>query len=325
MKILKGISNYEVNEANFESLRIALNYMGESFSTAYFHGIAGTAFRIGGICPCAPTCTLAMQPQQLIKLLGYDYEECLYDDGKKDDSLKRLIDAVCKSIDGGIPVLVWNAFTNCEWDVVTGYDENEKVFLGRGSYMGNVGDYAKSPWNRSLEQAGLVGLTALIIKRAEGVFDKRNAEIAALKEAVHHANDIENTDKLSGNSWVFLQGKAAYNRWFDDYSKPDHIRNIGDAYCIGIYSSCHALAGTFLRDIESDYPGIPELHSASLLFDKEAECLKQLVPLIGWSSAEKDEQRNEKAAALLKEAVGFYCHAIDLVASAVEKIEILEK
>ena len=55
MKILDGISSYAVYETNFEAARLALNYMGENYSAPYFHGIAGSEFRIGGICPCAPT------------------------------------------------------------------------------------------------------------------------------------------------------------------------------------------------------------------------------------------------------------------------------
>ena len=321
MKILDGIAHYEVNEANFEALRLALNDLGENFPAPYFHGIAGTVFRIGGICPCAPTCTLAMQPQQLIKLLGYMYDECPYADADKDASLIRMTDAVRKSIDNGIPVLVWNAFTLCEWNIVTGYDENEKVFFGRGSYTGNAGNYAKSPWNRSLEQAGLVGLTALVIRRDAGVFDRRNAEMAAIKEAVRHANDGEDTDKLGGSDWVFLQGKAAYWRWADDFSKPDHKRTLGDAYCQGIYSSCHAMAGNFLRSIESRYPKFSGIFSdAAQLFDKEAGCLGQLSPLLGWNSPETDAQRNRKATALLREAAGFYSAAVDLLSTAVENM-----
>jgi hypothetical protein len=320
MKIIGGLPQYEVREANFEALRLALNHLGENLSAGYFHGIAGTAFRIGGICPCAPTCTLAMQPQQLIGLFGYDYQECLYDDANKDASLNRLTDAVRSSIDQGIPALVWNAFSLCEWDLVAGYDEKEGLFFGQGSYAGNSGDYAKSPWNRSLEQAGLVGQTALIIRRGAGTFDKKSAEMAALKEAVRHANDPENTDRLGGQDWVFLQGKAAYKRWADDFSTPGHARSLGDAYCIGIYSSCHALAGTFLRLIAPDFPDAAGMLSvAAPLFDQEAGCLKQLLPLLGWDSPEIDERRNEKAAALLKEAAGFYGTAIDVLSAALGK------
>ena len=98
MKVLDGVSSYDVNEANFEAMRLAINFLGEKYPAHYFHGLAGTAFRIGGICPCAPTCTLAMQPQKLLNLLGYEYEQCRYDDSDKDASLSRLTDAVRLSI-----------------------------------------------------------------------------------------------------------------------------------------------------------------------------------------------------------------------------------
>ena len=318
MRVLNGVPNYEVTEANFECIRIALNYIGEKFTPEYFHGIAGTAFRIGGICPCAPTCTLAMLPGDLIKTLGYDCEIIPYDDTDKDGSLTRLTEAVRESIDGGIPAIVWNAFTQCEYDVVTGYDENDKVFYGRGSHVGNKGDCAKRPWDRSLEQAGLAGLTALIIRRGTGVFDKKTAETAALKEAVRHANDKENVDKLGEPGWVFLQGKAAYKRWADDFSKPDYKRGAGDAYCAGIYSDCHALAGPFLRVIASAYPHIStELNKAAKYFDGEAENLKTVNPLITWDSPETSAERSEKAAPLLREAARCYGAGIDILSEAI--------
>jgi hypothetical protein len=321
MKILNGVSSYAVYETNFEAVRLALNFLGENYSVAYFHGIAGTAFRIGGICPCAPTCTLSMNAGQLIRLFGYDCEEIPYDGADMDGSLTKLINAVRESVDGGVPALVWNAFTQCEWDIVTGYDENEKVFYGRGSYPIYSGDYGKNPWNKSLEQAGLTGLTAIIIKRDDRMFDKRTAEIAAIKEAVRHANNLENMDKRGSGEWVFLQGKSAYKRWADDFSKPDYKRGMGDAYCIDVYSSCHAQASSFLRGIAPDYPKASAiLKEAAQLFDKEAECLKQLLPLLGWNSPETDKQRNESATVLLGEAAEYYCSAIDLLSIAADKL-----
>jgi hypothetical protein len=164
MKILSGVMNCGVREANFESLRLALNFLGEDYSPAYFHGIAGTVFRVGGICPCAPTCTTAMSLQQLIKLLGYDYEELPYNESSSDIDAERMIDAVCESIDNGVPSLVWNAFAPCEWSIVTGYDENEKVFYGRVPWRNGKDEYEKANWDKSKEEAGLVSLMAFIIK-----------------------------------------------------------------------------------------------------------------------------------------------------------------
>ncbi|MCL2701037.1 MAG: hypothetical protein FWE88_05020 [Phycisphaerae bacterium] len=320
MKIVNGISNYEVNETNFEALRLALNSMGETFSAGYFHGIAGSAFRIGGICPCAPTCSLAMSPQQLITLLGYDYIEFPYDDANKEGALEKAIDAIRVSIDNGVPVLVWDAFTMCEWDIVTGYDDNEKVFHGRGAYITHA-EYQKKPWNNTLNTMASHGVMAIVIAKGSGTLDKRAAEIAAIKEAIRHANDAENTDKLGSGAWVILQGKAAYQRWADDFAKSDYKRSHGDMYCIGVYSGAHAQAGPFLRDIAPNYPDASELLiQAAEHFEKEAELLKQLVPLIGWGTRELDPLRNEQATVLLREAAACYGSAMDILAAAVDKM-----
>ena len=316
-----NVSNYEVFEANVEALRLALNAQGEPYSAAWFHGVAGSAFRIGGICPCAPTCTFAMSPQQVIKLLGYEYTEFPYDDADKDGALEKAVTAVRASIDNGVPAMVWHAFSMCEWDVVAGYDAGEQMFFGRSSGPGNAGDYAKKPWNTTLSTFASNGVMAIAIQKGPGGCDKRSAEIAAIREAIRHANDTENTDKLGGSEWVFLQGKAAYNRWADDFSKPEYKRGLGDAYCIGIYASSHGMAAPFLREIAPNYPGASErLLQAAECFDKETEALHNLLPLLGWNSPEVDPLRNERAAPLLREAAGHYGSAIDLLSTAVENI-----
>ena len=321
MRILNGVKGYEVMEANFESLRLALNFLGGNYSPAYFHGIAGTVFRAGGICPCAPTCTTAMTPQQLIALLGYDYEELPFA-GEGSGDVERMIGAVRASIDDCVPALVWNAMTPCEWNVVTGYDEDENVFYGRVPWQGGEDEYEKRPWDQSKENAGLVGLTAILIRGKSGSLDRRSAEIAALYEAVRHANDAENTDKLGGDDWVFLQGKAALRRWAEDFAKPDKDRGLGDAYCMDIYASCHSRAGEFLQMIAGDYPSASgALLSSAQHFDSEAEALRGAAPLLTWSSPSGvDSQRNAKAYPLLKAACENYAAAIDALESALPRI-----
>ena len=196
MKTLPGVAAYEVVEVNFEALRLALNFLGEDYRPAYFHGIAGTIFRIGGICPCAPTCTMAMDLPQLAQALGYGCETITYGDSTSDADVSRMVEAVRESIDGGVPAIVWNAYTPCEWNLVAGYDEVKKVFYGRGPW--DKEGYAKKPWDQAKENAGLTGILAYILKSKTGSLDRRQAEVAALQEAVRHANDRENTDKLNG-------------------------------------------------------------------------------------------------------------------------------
>ena len=66
---IEGVPPYEVREALFEAVRIALTQHGAPYSANYIQGISGAAFRIGGICPCAPTCEYAMEVQELLSIL----------------------------------------------------------------------------------------------------------------------------------------------------------------------------------------------------------------------------------------------------------------
>jgi len=318
MRVLDGVADCAVREPLFESLRLALNYLGEDYAPAYFHGIAGTVFRAGGICPCAPTCTSAMSLQQMLALLGYGCEILPYDEGSADADMERMIHAVRNSIDNAVPSLVWNAFAPCEWGLAVGYDETEKAFYGRVPWREGTDAYEKTSWDKAGEEAGLVGMLAVVIGQKTGGIPRRQAEAAALREAVRHANDTENADKAGGEEWVFLQGKAALRRWADDFARPEKERGPGDAYCLDIYASCHAKAGEFLRAIAADYPGAADvLSDAARLFDQEAACLQRLFPLLTWNSPwGADADRNARARPILSEVYENYCQAIDRVASA---------
>lgn len=322
MKILENLSKYDVSEAIFEGFRVTLDYIGDSYDAAYFHGIAGTAFRIGGICPCAPTCTFAMDLGKCIELFGYEHEEIPFSDATADADMEKMVEAVRNSIDAGVPALVWNAFVPCEWNVVTGYDETEKVFFGRAPWNGRQGDYAKKPWDAARGEAGLTGLLAVIIKNKTGSLDLRTAEIATLEEAVRHGKDHENVDKIGGKEWVFLNGKAAVDRWAAHFTNPDAAKGMGDSYCIDIYSSCHARAGEFLRIIADNYiDAKDDLLEAAMCFDKEADCLKAVVPLLTWNAPEKDAERNTTAATLLAEAAERYGSGINALEKALKVIK----
>lgn len=76
MRCVWTIDRYRVVEPMYEGIRVILSYRGEPYSPAYIQGLSGAAFRVAGICPCAPTCSTAMDPRSLIRLLGYAFEEC---------------------------------------------------------------------------------------------------------------------------------------------------------------------------------------------------------------------------------------------------------
>ncbi len=144
---IEGVGRYEYLDPMFDGVRIILAHRGEEHSPACIHGISGSAFRIGGICPCAPTCNNAMSPQDLSTLLGYEFEHTKLD--SEGEALKKqtreAVERVKREVDAGRPSLVWHAFSAAEWDVVCGYDSGQSTFLGRGLYAGNDDTFAEGP------------------------------------------------------------------------------------------------------------------------------------------------------------------------------------
>jgi len=322
--VLDGVDRYRVIEPMFEGIRVILSHRGEKYSPAYIQGISGAAFRIAGICPCAPTCSFAMEPQDLIELLGYEVEYLpLSGEGiEPEKRVYELVKRVKDEIRAGRPVLVWHAFTNAEWDVVCGFDDEKQQFLGRGSYAGNEQEYAVADETRTAKCGHICDpLGVIIVGEKTGEFDERKAELVALREAVSHAHSRKNADKLGGDEWVFLEGFLAYDRWIDDFkNNPEKKRGSGDAYCYGIYKSTHQAASEFLKEIAPKYPeATKHLELAAKHFAAEVDVLGQGADLLWWQSPEgPDLERNAKAAELLSKARENY-------ASGVEEIEFALK
>jgi hypothetical protein len=323
---IEGVLPYQVCEALFEAARVALTQHGAPYSANYIQGISAAAFRIGGICPCAPTCDYAMEVWDLLDLLGYSYKlmsvglgeavseyhgyEVLiplakaYEENNKtlpsvesiDDPYLRearnqvaaIIAAVKDEIRTGRTAVLWHAFTFAEFDVVTGFNEDKGTFLGRGSYAGMDEAYAEEPQARTVTTAHIGGApTAILIGTQVRDFDTRGAEIAALKTAVAHAHSQNNVDRLGGEEWVMLQGLACYDRWINDFRYPERKRGMGDAYCYGIYRSTHRAAAGFLHEIAPKYHNTQALLiNAAQQFEKEADTLDAEPHLLGWGGPE---------------------------------------
>ena len=242
--ILEGVDRYQVLEPMFEGLRVILSYRGEPYTPAYIQGISGAAFRVGGICPCAPTCGTAMQPQDLARTLGYAVEYLpLQATGLEHEyELQAVLARIKTELRAGRPVLLWHAFTNAEWDVVCGYDDEQAVFYGRGSYAG-LEDYAREAETRALTCLDICpALGALILGEKDGSADLRAAELAALREAVRHARALKQESSADGK-WTFLEGVQCYERWVSEFrDDPTRERTAGDSYCLGILRSTHRAA-----------------------------------------------------------------------------------
>jgi hypothetical protein len=323
---IEGMDRYQYLDPMFEGVRIILAHRGEKYSPAYIQGISGSAFRIGGICPCAPTCNNAMGTQELIRLLGYEFEHLkLEDEGEKLAAQTReAIERVKQEVDAGRACLVWHAFTNAEWDVVYGYDGQQKKFLGRGSRRGNDETFVEAPEDR-MSKCGHIcpPLGVILIGRKARGFEARAAELDALQEAVRHGRSRRNLDKLGGEQWVMLDGIACYDRWIRDFQNPEKKREVGDAYCFGVYHTTHKAAAPFLRAIASRHPeGGKHLELAANHFEREAEALAGGEELLWWSAPEgPDAARNARAVGILQAARDAYAAGIAEIENALARAD----
>ena len=353
--VIEGVDRYRVCEPLFECVRVVLSHRGEKYSPEYLQGISGAAFRVAGICPCAPTCSFAMWTPELPELLGYAVRhetlkscgvewEKLGELAKKsepgkladedelgDPDLKklrhhliRILTEVKDEIRRGRPVILWHAFTTAEFDVVTGFDETTGELIGRGSYAGNDDEYAKAPQFRTLTAAHVGGWrAAILIGEKKRPFDARKAEVAALQEAVKHAHSAGNHDAIKGGDWVLLEGLSCWDQWIRQFSQPDHKRGAGDAYCYGIYRDTHRAAAGFLREIAPKYPAAQaHLEGAANHFASEADVLKGAEKLLWWNSPEgPDAARDRQAVEVLTKAREEYASGIKAIERALTRIE----
>ena len=353
--VLDGVDRYQVCEPLFEGVRVVLSHRGEQYSAEYIQGISGAAFRIAGICPCAPTSSSAMWTADLPSLLGYDVkhitleacgatwkqlgelakqfkpEQLANKDEPSAPELRQLrghlvdmVSQVKANVRSGRPAILWNAFTTAEFDVVTGFDEARGELMGRGTYVGTGEGHATAKQFRTLRAAFVGGWpAAILIGEKKGTFDSRKAEEAALREAVRHAHSTKNHDKLAGKDWVLLEGLSCYDRWVKDFGKPDKKRTSGDAYCYSVYRSTHRAAAGFLREIAPKYPAARvHLEQAAGHFQAEADALKQAETLLSRKSPEgPDPERNQKAAEILARARDEYAAGIRAIEKALTVID----
>jgi len=268
-----------------------------------------------------------MWPDGLIRLLGYDCVVSFVAENKDDavTLVQQLIPLVKEEISANRPVLAWHAFTAAEWDVICGFDDDTHEFLGRGSYAG-MEDYARADQERMASAVDICPAFGIIrIGEKTSEFNAREAEVAALKEAVRHAREIK--EEAEPGKWVMFEGIQCYDRWINEFrDDPERKRGLGDAYCLGIYHSTHRAASGFLREIALNYPEASEyLLEAAESYSCEADVLDKCMPLLWWNSPEcPDLERNAEAAVLLAQARDHYAEGIESIESGLEAINITD-
>lgn len=313
---LAGLDRYHVVDPLFEGLRVILAYRGEPYTPAWIQGVSGSAFRLAGICPCAPTCSAAMETAELARRLGYQVEAVAATD------LTALLERLDDELAAGRPALIWNAFTTAEWDVVCGHERGQ--LFGRGSYLGLNG-YAEAAVEHLLQDDACPPLGALFIGERVAEADVERLEIDALAEAVRHAHTPADrfVEELRAGSlpWRFREGLAAYDAWLRRFAaEPGRVPDAGDRYCAGVYAATRRCAGAFLREIAPRHPAARELLlDAASSFEVDAGCLSTLCHglLGGWQGWQQpDESAAAKAVDLLRRAREAYAVGIERLAAA---------
>ena len=326
--LIEGVDCYRVVEPLYEAVRIVLSHRGEEYSPAYIQGISGAAFYIGGICPCAPTCgSNRLWTAELPRLLGYEVEHLNLPAGgpEMEAETARVAARVKEEVRAGRPVVVWHAFTNAEWDVVCGFDEEKQEFIGRGSYTANHDDYSRAKETRMAEALAICpAYGALIIGEKAGELDAREVELSALEQAIRwcHAPKDPLLVSAEGNGhkapWRYREGKACYDTWIHDFRvDPGKVPYAGDRYCLGILRTTRRAAAGFMREIAPKYPeSQKQFVNAAQHFDAEADALMELYDGVfeGWEGwKEPDPDRAGRSVALLTTARKAYGRAMKAV------------
>jgi len=298
--VIQNVDRYRVTEPLFEGARIILNHLGEGYTPAYIQGVSGAAFRISGGCPSRPTCFFTRWTGDFLRYLGYEVTEVPCQTPDVNDQSAAMIDAVKAQIDKGRPALVWHAFTNLEWDVVCGYDEEQKQFIGRGSYKG-LNDYERESWDRPATAE--IAFGAILIGEKKFTPNLEKLEADALSDAVKFGR--KQTDSALPHE---REGVQFYRWWADAYSQDDKERDAADAYCHEVYTSARNAGVQFLREIALRHPAREaSLTRAADCFVHEVEALEKLRPYLSWHSPwGVDAQRNRAVAPLIKEAAKWY-------------------
>ncbi len=329
--VLEGVDHYRVMDPLFECARVVLAYRGEKYSPDYIEGISGAAFRIAGPCPCAPTCSGMMDTPALLRLLGYEVEiGSLHGQGEARKAGWAPIAARVKAeIRAGRPVIVWNAFTNYEWDLVLGFDDEKGQWIGRGSYVGSQ-EPASAPQARPLEGADVTDNLALFVGEKTGALDARGAELGALEEAVHHAHSPSDRFLAEASDrplpWRFREGLACYQAWIHSFRvEPTKAPGAGDRYPVGVYRSTHRAAAGFLRELAPKYPAAaPHFERAAELLTAEADALDECHDKVcgGWEGwKEPDPAKAARMAELLARAHRSYKSGIKEIERGLEPLD----
>jgi len=240
--------------------------------------------------------TLAGEPSfhQLLSNLGFEFKVLTYLPAGP-NTVTDVIQTAHRSIDRGIPVIVWDLF-HAEYGLVYGYDDDEQKLIALDKLQEGEVPYDQIGKGKTSE----IGLIAIQEERS---IDRQTALLRLLDSVIEHGNDADNRNTSDGE---LVRGLAAYDAWIDAF-QGDRIVPFFNAYNAAVYAELRGYARDFLYVLldDPDYEQDREwLKSAWNGYQLTANALNELSSLFPFPMGgdPKNELAVEKAISLLQQA-----------------------
>ncbi|WP_182914372.1 RNA polymerase sigma factor [Paenibacillus sp. 1011MAR3C5] len=240
--------------------------------------------------------TLAGEPSfhQLLTNLGHEFKVLTYLPAQP-NTITDVIQTVHRSIDRGIPVIVWDLF-HAEYGMVYGYDDHEQKLTALDKLQEGEVPYEQIGKGKTSE----IGLIAF---QKDRPIDRKMALLRLLDAILEQGY----TEELrSSGDGELVRGLAAFDAWMEAF-RGDRIVPFFNAYNAAVYAELRGFARDFLYGLlnETDFEQDRELlESAWTCYKLTAHALNELSILFPFPMGgdPKSEQSVEKAISLLQQA-----------------------
>lgn len=259
-------------------------------------GASGAAFRIwvhNELCPSATSVFDWSLLPEGVKNAGWNcdhHSRMWHEEGIAEERQKAAHDAIVRALQEGKVPVCWDIGVP-EWGVITGYDDEERVFSGISVFG--------EPTQLKYEQLGRreIPIMSVTIIQGPSNADRRHAAISSLRTAVDHAEQREWLERPA-----YQDGPAAYEMWA---AALERLAAGGEQNMLSYYAGTYLAARYYARRYMDLVAGI--LDSAEDLTRAAGAYAEVEQHLTGvWAILSKDGQRSpselREAAELLRKA-----------------------
>lgn len=213
--------------------------------------------------------------QDALDRIGILSEIYHYEPGSQtyEASRKRAVVNIKKSIDQGIGVIAW-AIDTGEFGVIYGYDDHDGVFLVDGVNRFNhvLGSdpmlfenvAKKFPAAPFLHYQ--IAVESVDFKLEEAYRNSLKFYIGEMEKEYHMAPS-------------FKSGFLAYNNWISAL-KNNSCNPFGLRYCTAVYAESKCFAAQYMKHLENEWGGIPNLGDIAAQFDQVSDLYQTMMKVL---------------------------------------------